>query len=347
METKVVTQPPVYYVQLGDVTHGTFAVSLVDDPAIESDFIALSANNDPDAIMLAAADKEKRMVTGPVLIPGKHIMRLDKRGNPFEIVFSAEVIEASRNRYARDHGNFALTHQHEMGLKGRGYVVEQWIITDPEKDKAAALGLGYLPAGTWMLSVKIEDDEYWQQEVKGGKVKGFSIEGIYNQALKMAEKEVEKIAKISRGNPVANLLRKAAELLERKPQSERAEPIRLMTVNVDTGDGMVALTFPEEPPFELMAVDEEGNPVGKITLEPVAAAEPEPEEGVEMKAAKELADMLSTMQADLVKLRAQVDKQNQVLSAAKAPSLPKPAQDQTKKVEPDMSALILKKLIKQ
>jgi len=68
-------------------------------------------------------------------------------------------------------------------------LVESWIVEDKEKDKSAIYGLN-VPVGTWMGSVKVNNDEIWNDYVKTGQVKGFSIEGFF--AEKEREEELKK-----------------------------------------------------------------------------------------------------------------------------------------------------------
>ena len=69
-------------------------------------------------------------------------------------------------------------------------VVESWIIDNPELDKSKEYGFS-LPKGTWMISMKCNNDEIWN-EVKAGKVKGFSIEGYFADKLEMSIEKTEK-----------------------------------------------------------------------------------------------------------------------------------------------------------
>lgn len=340
---------PIYYMTAEDISMGTFAVSLVDEPAIQESFIALSAHGERNELMMAAANAEKRIVTGPVLIPNKAIYReLKKQG--YYILFSEEVVEASRNKFARDHGNMALTHQHLVDMNGRAYVVEQWIIEDPERDKAVALGLTGLPKGTWMMSVRVEDPEYWQNEVKGNKVTGFSIEGFYGHAIAEADKQI-KASRKQRSNPVAALLRKAADLLEgAKP--EPIQKIELMEVFVTVGEETVAVMFPETEPFELPAIDADGKE-GKVVFMPTAAAGDDGEDGMdgetEMRAQRVSTSRVDPAIADAAKefsvllaeevsrrvspLEQQLKVLQAKLNAKVAPGLPAPVQDRNKTVE--------------
>jgi hypothetical protein len=75
------------------------------------------------------------------------------------------------------------TYEHDKKLKGMS-VVESWIIDDSKTDKSRFYGFD-LPKGTWMISMKVNNDEVWK-DVKEGKVKGFSIEGYFADKLEMS-----------------------------------------------------------------------------------------------------------------------------------------------------------------
>ena len=109
------------------------------------------------------------------MIPDKPIIRINEYGNYYNIVFSAEVIEKISIKFFKENKNRITTSEHEIALD-KNFVVESWIISDSEKDKSIALGLEPLPVGTWMLSYKIEDKEYWDKEILSGNKTGFSIE---------------------------------------------------------------------------------------------------------------------------------------------------------------------------
>lgn len=168
---------PVYECKImGADDTGIFAISFVDTPANESNFVAL---NKQKHIKLAL-NKQKQVLTGVVLIPDQLIYRYDASLGEYYIKFTAQEIEKIAQKMMRT--GLALsttTHQHEAPLDGN-YLTEIWLVADPQKDKAAALGLGELPIGTLLASYKVEDTKYWSNEVLTGKVKGFSLEGIFN-----------------------------------------------------------------------------------------------------------------------------------------------------------------------
>ena len=155
---------------------GVFAISLVENPAIEIDFIALSKEN---IIKLAEVSEEKRLLISPVLIPNQPIYRKDDNGNEFNIVFPEEtILKAQQNFYKQGYQrNSNIEHDNKLTLNDVTFV-ESWIKEDDTHDKSLKYGFD-LPNGTWFAVMKVENDETWQR-VKNGEVKGFSIEGNFD-----------------------------------------------------------------------------------------------------------------------------------------------------------------------
>ena len=156
---------------------GVQAISVVNSPAVEVDFIALNKQ-----VMLKASDDEKRILTGVALIPSKQIYRYDEQMGEYYIYFSKDTIEKASQLFLKESNQKNATYEHAYDFDG-GIVVESWLVSDPEMDKAKYYGFD-VPKGTWMISMKIENDKVWQ-DVKSQKVKGFSIEGFFSDKLQM------------------------------------------------------------------------------------------------------------------------------------------------------------------
>lgn len=168
-----------------DMDSGVFAISLVENPAIEANWITLSKQH---SIKLATADTEKRILLGPVLIPNKLIPRLDEQtGEEYDIQFDAPVIEKAAQLYMQRQHNNDATLEHADTVEDTS-VVESWIIDDPKLDKQAVYGLSY-PKGTWMVMMKVNNPTIWEDYVKNGVVKGFSLEGLFGHNLVEASKQ--------------------------------------------------------------------------------------------------------------------------------------------------------------
>ncbi|HCO66523.1 MAG TPA: hypothetical protein DIT04_02030 [Dysgonomonas sp.] len=161
-----------------DEESGIYAISFVAEPANETDFVALSKEHRREHLSM---DRSKQVLTGVVLRPDQLIYRSSDQLGEHYIRFSAEQIEKISHKMMRKH--IALdhtTHQHQHPLEGN-YLIELWIVEDPENDKSAALGFRGLPKGTLMCSYKIEDKKYWDTQVMTGNIKGFSLEGFFFQ----------------------------------------------------------------------------------------------------------------------------------------------------------------------
>ena len=161
---------------------GVFAISLVEQPAIESDFIALSKQKKIE-VEFATQDKEKQILTGAVLIPNKQILRVDKEtGEDYYVYFSKETIKQASELFMMNNYQHNHTLHHESKLNNLT-VVESWI-KDSALDKSAK-HFSNLPEGTWFVSVKVNDKAVWDEYVKSGQVKGFSIEGYFTDKMEM------------------------------------------------------------------------------------------------------------------------------------------------------------------
>jgi len=163
---------------------GVQAISLVTDPAIESDWVALSKQK---KLELKFVDEEKRILMGAALIPNKPIYRRDEDGAEYNIFFSDKTIRKASELFLEKGLQSESTLQHEIPLKGNT-VVESWIKEDETHDKSVKYGLD-APVGTWLVSMKINDDSVWQL-AKSGKIKGFSIEGYFTDKVVMSKKEI-------------------------------------------------------------------------------------------------------------------------------------------------------------
>jgi hypothetical protein len=172
-----------------DEVTGIDAISIVSKGAIEEDFIALKSQE----VQLAEVDKEKRILMGALLIPNKPIYRRND-DNEYYIYFSKDtVLKASQTFLMNgNQNNSTLEHQHE--LKGLS-LVESWIVEDDVHDKSRKYDMS-VPVGTWMGSVKVNNDEVWNDYVKTGKVKGFSIEGYFVDKLERPKEEKKEDLKI-------------------------------------------------------------------------------------------------------------------------------------------------------
>lgn len=177
-----------------DENSGIDAISIVENPAIEEDFVALSKEQ---KIQLAEIDKEKRILMGAILIPNKPIYRKDG-DEEYYIYFTKDTVRKASELYLKKGNQNNSTYEHFKDIYGLS-LVESWIVEDKEKDKTNLYGMD-LPLGTWVGSMKVYNDEIWQEYVKTGAVKGFSIEGYFaDRAERPKEKFKDELEEIKAG----------------------------------------------------------------------------------------------------------------------------------------------------
>ena len=166
-----------------DELTGIEAISVVENPAIEEDFIALKN----EEIKLAEVDKEKRILMGALLVPNKPIYRR-KGEEEYYIYFSRDTVEKASQLYLMNGNQSKATLEHQHTINGLT-LVESWLVEDEVHDKSRKYGLD-VPVGTWMGAVKVNNEEIWNNYVKTGKVKGFSIEGYFADKMERPKEPV-------------------------------------------------------------------------------------------------------------------------------------------------------------
>jgi hypothetical protein len=168
------------------IVHGIDAISIVSAPAIESNFIALKDQK----VKFATVDADKQLLLGAALIPDKPIYR-NQDGEEFYCYFSQATVRRASELYLQRGNQSNATLEHQFDINGL-CLVESWVKEDMVNDKSARYGLND-PIGTWMISMKVENKQIWDEYVKTGMVKGFSIEGFFadNSQVKASKVEVK------------------------------------------------------------------------------------------------------------------------------------------------------------
>ena len=151
----------------------TYAISLVESPAIESDFVAL-AKEEEEKQQVFLESNEKHMVYGAALIPDKDIYR-NNGEQEFYINFTKESIERMSQDFMKEYRQYEVKTDHD-DIANEVCVVESWLVSDSYKDKSNALGIN-VPEGTWMIGMKVNNIETWER-IKAGELKGFSVESM-------------------------------------------------------------------------------------------------------------------------------------------------------------------------
>ena len=184
--------------------NGIEAISIVENPAIEEDFVALKS----DEIKLAEVSEEKRILMGALLIPNKPIYRRSGE-DEYYIYFSKDTVLKASQMYLMKGNQNNSTLEHQYSLNGLS-LVESWIVEDTVHDKSRKYDME-VPVGTWMGTVKVNNEDVCNYYVKTGKVKGFSIEGYFvdkmerpkdatiNDLAQIEEEEAKELLSTIRG----------------------------------------------------------------------------------------------------------------------------------------------------
>lgn len=184
------------YIDETKIKDGVDAISFVNNPAIEENFVALSKHK----VEFKSIDNEKRIIVGLALVPDKKIYR--RQGDKeFNVIFSKDTVKKASHLYLKKLKTNNTTLEHEKSTDGVS-VVESWIVDDVKNDKSNLYGLNAVE-GAWVVVMKVDNDEVWQ-DVKNGKYLGLSIEGIFSdkkenltaieQVDKICQKEIDNMS---------------------------------------------------------------------------------------------------------------------------------------------------------
>ena len=242
----------------------TEAISMVTEPAIESDFVFFS--KDKDIVKEAFSSDEKHMVYGAVLRPDFPIYRYDGE-NEYYLEFTSESIERMARDYMMNYRQGNVTIQHEE-YANEVFMVESWIKQDMDKDKSVSVGLDKsLPIGTWFCGFYVNNNDIWER-IKSGELKGFSVEAMidledFAKVKKEDEFEMNETFWDKLKTIVNEALGKKEEKMEEQPIVNEPQP-----------------TVVEEPKPSEPTVVEEPKPTEepKPIEEPKAEEEPKKEE---------------------------------------------------------------------
>lgn len=171
---------PIFDVLINDKDEsGVDFISLVDEPAMELDWLVFSYNTEVDIFELDfTVDKEKKMLYGVFIIADKLTYRNDKKKGEYYVRFRPDQIEKIVRKFSKSNNNKNINFQHGDNIV-KAHVVDSFITNDMVK-----VDFGYeVPSGSWVGSIHIEDDEFWQNYIKTGSLKGFSVE-LRSQLIK-------------------------------------------------------------------------------------------------------------------------------------------------------------------
>lgn len=206
---------PIYrFVVSDDDETGVDAIALVDDPAIELNWQAF--NSQREDRYKFSADSEKRIISGPLMVADLPIYRKDRDGKEYYGVFTAEDIYNVVKKFFRNNRISEVNMMHNPdAMVSDVYMIESFII-DSKRGVNAPTGYA-LTDGSWFGSFKVDNEDVWNEFIKSGKFKGFSVEGLFNteRVDVLSQKEIDEIIEVvkevdeSKLEDVKMLLKKA------------------------------------------------------------------------------------------------------------------------------------------
>jgi len=254
--------------------NGVFAISHVLDPAIEAMYVFMGNEKNVE-IKLATVSDEKRIVVGPVLIPNQLILRKHPTtGDPFNIFFDAETIKHIQENFVSGSYQNNSTIEHDGKLIEDVSFVETWIKEDDVHDKSVLYGFDQ-PIGTMFAMQKVKNDDVWNDYIKTGKVKGFSIDGVFDLEKINLKSEYMDSKEAGIGKKIIDAIKEGFASLNLSNETEPVveiteEPIKLAQMKLK--DGVTVLEAESfEVGKEVVVVAEDGTktpaPEGEHQLE--------------------------------------------------------------------------------
>ena len=178
---------PVYNAIISDEETGMFKISLVDDPAVMSNFLSFS--NDRKVQMYKVESEEKRLVRGVVMRADFPIYRYDKNFGEYYIIYKADQIRAMAEKYLLESRQNDVNPMHEQNSDVEGVQMVQYFI---KGNGVSVEGFEEIADGSLFAEFHIINDEIWSA-IKEGTYRGFSLEGVFDL---VPEKDAEKVEEI-------------------------------------------------------------------------------------------------------------------------------------------------------
>jgi hypothetical protein len=314
---------PLYELVINDEDDesGVDFISLVDKPAIKRNWIAFSEQQK----FSFKSDQEKRIISGPAMIPNELIYRKDKEGKEYNVVFSEETIKKIVEKYFKSQYTTNFNLQHKKSLLAQGvYLIESFVI-DEERGINAPKGFEDLPNGSWFISCKVDNDEIWNDFIKEGVFKGFSVEGFFQekQVKETKSEELELLEMLNRlqqdkyniitnMSEAKNLLDKLKSMFQEETIEEKvtmqeaklADGITIIKWDGELKEGTLVSVVSEEGEIPAPTGDHELQDGRKITIEEggmVSAIEMPKEEKEDEKEAGEVEINMSEQEIMAIK----------------------------------------------
>lgn len=295
-------------------TSDIYAVSLVEDEAVESGFIALSKQKQP--MNFKIQNEEKRMLYGVALRANFPIYRC-YGDEEFYLTFDKNAIERLVNKFMSNYGQRNFTIDHMEPAEGI-VITESWLVKDTENDKSNALGLENVSEGSWIIGCKINNDEIWQS-IREGRWHGFSIESWVDmeeiEEFKKINKKIKNKMTVKK-NKFDEMMDQIKKIISDAVENAEGQDTEVQQDVVDEAANAVeeVIDAAEEDTTVVNAAEEE-KPTEEVANEVIDTVEQQAE--TEQDAAENLQQVVDQLQEEIDTLKAeneQLKKKNQKMS---------------------------------
>jgi len=218
-------------------SQGVYGISLVENPAMEDEWIALSEQK--AELQFAAVDEAKRLLLGAVLIPEKKIYR-NIDGNEFYITFTSDTIGQLAHDFITKGNQNNSSAEHEVQLSDVSFV-ESWQVENPAIDKSALYGKKY-EKGTWVTMAKVSPEIY--EQATNGTFKGFSIDAL----LGLQELKLNTNINMTK----QDFLNELKNIFSFSSESEKVEDVKAEEIEVKTEEVAEVTENTEKPQIDMM-----------------------------------------------------------------------------------------------
>lgn len=169
---------PVYNAIIGDDSQGMQKISLVDLPAVLTDFVKLRKEDRKEQTLFAIQNEEKRLVYGVIMRADFPIYRYSEKEGEYYIIYKADTIRQMAEKYLADGNCNNVNLMHEEGTDVEGVQMVQYFIKDTERG-ISPTGFESIADGSLFGEFHCTNDEVWE-EIKAGTYRGFSLEGYFD-----------------------------------------------------------------------------------------------------------------------------------------------------------------------
>ena len=166
---------PIIELTLEDLEQGVDATALVENPAIQRNWMAFKEHKD---FKFKTHNEDKRILAGALMVADFPMYR-NMNGKEFFVKFSSETIEQLADRMVLNNKLTAFNFEHDSKKELADMHIQQFFIINTELGVNTPIGFEELPNGSLFAFVKVNNEQVWNDYVKTGIVKGFSIEGNF------------------------------------------------------------------------------------------------------------------------------------------------------------------------